>query len=55
MATLGTTFGGAWLAMRGGKKPEEQQTPPLNAKSKEEETFIKYVDYPEDRSPPGRA
>jgi F-type H+-transporting ATPase subunit k len=44
MATLGTTFFGSWLALRGGPK-EEQQGPPLNAKSKEEESFIKYA-YP---------
>lgn len=41
MATLGTTFVGSWLAMRGGKA--EQQGPPINAKSKEEESFIKYA------------
>lgn len=41
MATLGTTFVGSWLALRGGDKPE-QQGPPLNAKSKDEENFIKY-------------
>ena len=34
MATLGTTFVGSWLALRGGDKPE-QQGPPLNAKSKD--------------------
>ncbi|KAJ4360166.1 uncharacterized protein N0V89_000726 [Didymosphaeria variabile] len=40
MATLGTTFLGAYLSMGGGKKTE-QQTPPINAKSKEEENFVK--------------
>ncbi|KAF2262217.1 hypothetical protein CC78DRAFT_534985 [Lojkania enalia] len=40
MATLGITFGGAWLAMSGGKKPEERG-PAINAKSKEEESFVK--------------
>ncbi|KAH7131852.1 hypothetical protein B0J11DRAFT_520222 [Dendryphion nanum] len=40
IATLTTTFAGSWLAMRGGDKPE-QQGPPLNAKSKDEENFIK--------------
>ncbi|KAF1976423.1 hypothetical protein BU23DRAFT_551887 [Bimuria novae-zelandiae CBS 107.79] len=40
MATLGTTFAGAWLSMRGGDK-SEQTTPPINAKSKEEENFVK--------------
>ena len=44
MATLGLTFGGAFLALRGGDKPEQQQGPPLNAKTKEEESFIKYED-----------
>ena len=43
MATLGTTFFGAWLSMRGGSKPEEQRTPPINAQSKEEESFVKYA------------
>jgi len=41
MATLGATFGGSWLAMRGGNK--KQQGPPINASSKEEEQFIQYV------------
>ncbi|KAF2464480.1 uncharacterized protein BDR25DRAFT_296723 [Lindgomyces ingoldianus] len=40
MATLGTTFVGAYLSM-GGKKAESNQGPPINAKSKEEESFIK--------------
>lgn len=41
MATLGTTFAGAWLSMRGGDKGDKT-TPPINAKSKEEESFVKY-------------
>ena len=41
MATLGTTFLGAYLSMRGGAK-SETQSPPINAKSKEEESFVKY-------------
>jgi F-type H+-transporting ATPase subunit k len=41
IATLGATFGGSWLAMRGGNK--KQQGPPINASSKEEEQFIQYV------------
>ncbi|KAF2243156.1 hypothetical protein BU26DRAFT_524108 [Trematosphaeria pertusa] len=40
MATLGTTFLGAYLSMRGGSK-SETQSPPINAKSKEEESFVK--------------
>ncbi|ORY05816.1 hypothetical protein BCR34DRAFT_453970, partial [Clohesyomyces aquaticus] len=40
IATLGTTFAGAFLAM-GGKKAEQAAGPALNAKSKEEESFIK--------------
>ncbi|KAJ4291652.1 hypothetical protein N0V90_009547 [Kalmusia sp. IMI 367209] len=40
MATLGTTFLGAYLSM-GGSKKTDTNTPPLNAKSKEEESFIK--------------
>lgn len=43
MATLGTTFLGSWLALRGGSKPEKEQGPPINAKSKEEENFVKYA------------
>lgn len=39
MATLAVTFGGAALAM-GGKKAEAT-TPPINAKSVDEEKFIK--------------
>ena len=41
MATLGTTFAGAWLSMRGGEKVDKS-TPPINAKSKDEESFVKY-------------
>ncbi|KAF1830242.1 hypothetical protein BDW02DRAFT_573235 [Decorospora gaudefroyi] len=41
IATLGTTFAGAALAM-GGKKGEEKASgPPINAKSSEEENFVK--------------
>ena len=42
MATLGTTFAGAYLSM-GGSKKDEQSTPPINAKTKEEESFVKYA------------
>ncbi|OAL47776.1 hypothetical protein IQ07DRAFT_589300, partial [Pyrenochaeta sp. DS3sAY3a] len=50
MATLGATFAGAYLAM-GGKKVEEKTTPPINAKSKEEESFVKYgLPYPSPRA-----
>lgn len=41
MATLGALFGGSWLALRGGDK--KQQTPPINASSKDEEQFVQYV------------
>ncbi|KAF2661906.1 hypothetical protein K491DRAFT_686884 [Lophiostoma macrostomum CBS 122681] len=40
MATLGTTGAIAYLSLSGGKKPE-QTGPAINAKSKEEESFIK--------------
>jgi F-type H+-transporting ATPase subunit k len=40
MATLGTTFAVAYLSLGGSKKPE-QTGPAINAKSKEEESFIK--------------
>lgn len=42
MATLGTAFGGAALAM-GGSKKEKAKGPPIEAKSSDEEAFIKYV------------
>ncbi|EOA83724.1 hypothetical protein ACJQWK_01177 [Exserohilum turcicum] len=40
MATLGVTFTGAALSM-GGKKTDDPTTPPINAKSSEEENFVK--------------
>ena len=40
MATLGVTIGGAFLATS-GKKVEDKSSPPINAKSKEEESFVK--------------
>jgi hypothetical protein len=42
MATLGVTFTGAALSM-GGKKAEDASTPPINAKSPDEENFVKCV------------
>jgi F-type H+-transporting ATPase subunit k len=42
MATLGTTFIGAYLSM-GGSSKADPNNPPINAKSKDEESFIKYV------------
>jgi F-type H+-transporting ATPase subunit k len=42
MATLGTLFGGSWLAMRGGAK-KTAEGPPINASSKDEEAFIQYA------------
>ncbi|TKA82941.1 hypothetical protein B0A55_01304 [Friedmanniomyces simplex] len=39
MATLGTTFVGAWAFMGGSPKPA-QKTPPIQASSKDEENFI---------------
>ncbi len=42
MATLGTFFAGTAFALRGKEKAKEQG-PPINATSKEEEAFIKYV------------
>lgn len=41
MVTLGTFFGGIALSMGGGKKTP--QAPPINAGSKDEENFVKYV------------
>jgi len=40
MITLGTTFGGAILASRGGGK-KTTQTPPINASTQDEADFIK--------------
>jgi F-type H+-transporting ATPase subunit k len=41
IATLGVTFGGAWLATRSGGS-DKTKTPPTNASSKDEESFIQY-------------
>ena len=41
MITLGTVFGGGYLATRGGGT-KATQTPPINASSKDEEDFVKY-------------
>lgn len=46
MATLGVTFTGAALSMSGGKKTDDPTTPPINAKSSDEENFVKCVLYP---------
>lgn len=45
MATLGTVFGGTYLATRGGGDKSKQNKggkaqPPIQASSKEEEAFI---------------
>lgn len=45
MATLGTAGAIAFLSM-GGKKAAEDNSPPINAKTKEEESFVKYVQTP---------
>ncbi|KAG2416616.1 hypothetical protein HFD88_007831 [Aspergillus terreus] len=39
MGVLGSLFGGVFLATRGGDK-QKQTTPPIQASSKDEETFI---------------
>ncbi|KAF3930761.1 hypothetical protein ABW20_dc0100403 [Dactylellina cionopaga] len=39
MATLGTVFGISYLSMGGGSK-KAQQSPPIQASSKDEENFI---------------
>jgi len=46
MATLGVTFTGAALSMSGGKKTDDPTTPPINAKSSDEENFVKCVFFP---------
>jgi len=44
MATLGTAFVGGYFGLSGGKKPQDKaKGPPINAGSKDEEKFIKYV------------
>ncbi|KAF1818882.1 uncharacterized protein K489DRAFT_413334 [Dissoconium aciculare CBS 342.82] len=40
MGVLGSIFGGVFLATGGSKKPLIHQTPPFNAKDKNEEDFI---------------
>ncbi|KAF2125224.1 hypothetical protein P153DRAFT_370532 [Dothidotthia symphoricarpi CBS 119687] len=40
IATLSVTFAGAALSM-GGSKAEASTQPPINAKTKEEESFVK--------------
>lgn len=45
MATLAATFGGAKLAMGGGDKKADSSIPPLNAKSSDEEKYIKYAPF----------
>lgn len=42
MSVLGALFGGVGLATRGGGQPKPA-TPPIQASSKDEETFIQYV------------
>ncbi|KAA8650098.1 ATP19 family protein [Aspergillus tanneri] len=39
MGVLGSLFGGVYLATRGGSD-KKQATPPIQASSKDEETFI---------------
>jgi len=39
--TLGTFFGGVWFASRSPSKPAAKNEPPINAKTKEEEAFVK--------------
>lgn len=43
MATLGTTGFIGWYATRGGPKEQKDAGPPINATSKDEESFIQYV------------
>jgi hypothetical protein len=44
--TLGTFFGGVWFASRSPSKPAAKNEPPINAKTKEEEAFVKYAQRP---------
>jgi hypothetical protein len=43
MGVLGSIFGGVYAMTGGAKKPMISQTPPFNAKTKDEENFIQYV------------
>ncbi|KAF2153287.1 hypothetical protein K461DRAFT_293559 [Myriangium duriaei CBS 260.36] len=40
MAVLGSIFGGVYIGTRGGSSKQAQQTPPIQASSKDEENFI---------------
>ncbi|KAE8326150.1 hypothetical protein BDV39DRAFT_193878 [Aspergillus sergii] len=42
MGVLGSLFGGVYLATRGGSQPK-QAAPPIQASSKDEETFIQKI------------
>ncbi|KAF2091363.1 hypothetical protein K490DRAFT_60806 [Saccharata proteae CBS 121410] len=41
MGVLGAVFGGTYLGLRGSGKKAANQTPAINASSKDEENFIK--------------
>ena len=45
IATLATTFSLAAFSLSGGEKVDKN-LPPINAKSKDEESFVKYVIQP---------
>ncbi|KKK21901.1 hypothetical protein ARAM_004742 [Aspergillus rambellii] len=43
MGVLGALFGGTYLATRGSGAQKQPITPPIQASSQDEETFIQYV------------
>lgn len=50
MLTLGTLFGGSYLATRGGSPKTATATPPINAASSDEFDFIKCAIPPDNPS-----
>lgn len=51
MGVLSALFGGTFYGLSGGNKKTQSTTPPINAASSDEESFIKCVVY---RYPPTR-
>ena len=50
MGVLGSVFAATYLSVGGSKAKAITQTPPINASSPDEESFIKYASQPIDTS-----